>query len=276
LGLGVAEQFYSPYYDPFFVNPLDAVIRRIIPDFAALNRADNGAPKLFVCATEVNRTARRIFQQPHITLETLLAASCYPTQFQAIAIDGSLYWDGGYVGNPALNPLVDCVDDLLTVSINPLDRSGGPPKTPREILNRINELSFNSSWVMEMRQIMLVNQLLEKKLLQKGRYKTKRFHIIRDEKFMEEIGVASKQNASRDFVYELHERGWKAAEEWIRHDLAKVGRKSSFDVDAEVALRLEGSAAAVQGHRPPTATTKAFGSDTRVEEMTLGTPHHGK
>ena len=243
IGLGIAEQVFSPYNDPLFKNPLEAIIRTIIPDFAALRRGGNGAPRLFVCAVDVNSTARRIFDQQEISPEALLAAACYPTLFQAIEIDGVYYWDGGYLGNPALNPLVDCTDDLLTVSVNPIDRTGGPPKTSREILNRINEIGFNAAWVMEMRQILLINELLEKKLLQGGGYKPKRFHIIRDDAFMEAIGVASKQNPSADFVNELFVRGRKTADEWVRLNLAKVGVSSSFDVDTEVALRLKGGAA---------------------------------
>jgi NTE family protein len=244
IGVGIAEQFYSPYYDVFFTNPLDELIRRLIPDFGRLNRGGDGAPKLFVCATEVNHTARRIFKQPEITPDTLLASSCYPTLFQAIDVDRSFYWDGGYMGNPALNPLVDCAEDLLTISINPLNRAGGPPRSPKEIINRINEISFNSSWVQEMRQILLINQLLEKKWLQGGPYRPKRFHIIRDDAFMEEIGVASKQNPSRDFIYELFDRGRMAADKWLVESFTKVGLSSSFDIDAEVALRLEGTAPA--------------------------------
>ena len=270
IGAGIAEQIYSPYYDVFYSNPLDELIRRLIPDFGRLNRGDHGAPKLFVCATEVNRTARRIFRQPEITPDILLATSCYPTLFQAIEVDGSFCWDGGYMGNPALNPLVDCADDLLTISVNPLDRGGGPPKTPREIVNRINEISFNSSWVMEVRQILLINQLLERQWLRGGPYRPKRFHIIRDDTFMEAIGVASKQNPSRDFVYELFDRGRMAADKWLAEHLAEVGQSSSFDVDAEVALRLEGSAQAEPRPRSKQA------SETKLDVSTRSTspqPH---
>jgi len=267
IGLGIAEQFLSPYDDLLFKNPLDAIIREVIPDFTALRRPGNGAPPLFVCATDVNSTARRIFDRSEISPEALLAAACYPTFFQAIEIDRIFYWDGGYLGNPALNPLVDCTDDLLTVSINPIDRTGGPPKTSREILNRINEIGFNAAWVMEMRQILLINQLIERKLLQGGGYKPKRFHIIRDDAFMEAIGVASKQNPSADFVDELFERGRKTADDWVRLNLAKVGVTSSFDVDAEVALRLKGNAASQR--RPKAEAPKS--SARRASAVTYST-----
>src|ERR1051326_3315786 len=206
IGLGFAEQIFSPYNDPVFKNPLDALLRRVIPDFKRLNSPDSAAPKLFVCAIDVNTTARRIFQQPEITPEALLAAACYPTLFQAIEIDGAFYWDGGYMGNPSLDPLLPFADDLLMVSVNPLDRTGGPPRTSREILNRINEIGFNSSWILEMRQILLINRLIERQMLSGGSYRLKRFHLIRDDAFMEAIGVASKLNPSRDFVEELFDR----------------------------------------------------------------------
>ena len=263
IGLGIVEQIFSPYYDFLFKNPLDAIIRKVIPDFEALRRGGNGAPRLFVCATDINSTARRIFEQREISVETLLAAACYPTLFQSIEIDRVFYWDGGYLGNPALNPLVDCSDDLLTVTINPIDRVGGPPNTSRQILNRINEISFNAAWVMEMRQILLINKLLEQKLLQGGGYKPKRFHIIRDDAFMEAIGAASKLNPSADFVHELFERGRRKADEWVRLNLPKVGVTSSFDVDAEVALRLKGGA---EAHRRFTdEASKSSGFDMEGE-----------
>jgi NTE family protein len=264
-GLAFTEQIFSPYdtvpFEVLFKNPLDAIIRKVIPDFDALKRDGNGAPHLFVCATDVNSTARRIFGQHEISVETLLAAACYPTLFQAIEIDQVFYWDGGYLGNPALNPLVDCSDDLLTVSINPIDRAGGPPKTSREILNRINEISFNAAWVMEMRQILLINKLIEQKLLQGGGYKPKRFHIIRDDAFMEAIGVASKQNPSADFVDELFERGRKRADEWVRLNLPKVGVTCSFDVDAEVALRLKGTPEAQQRFKDERSKSSVFDTE---------------
>jgi NTE family protein len=164
-----------------------------------------------------------------------MASTCLPTLFRAVEIDGAYYWDGGYMGNPALNPLVDCADDLLTVLIDPLDVAGEPPKNPRQIVNRINEVSFNSSWVWEMRQIELINQLLNKGFLQGSKYTPKRFHLIRNDRFMESIGAAS-----RDFVYELRDIGRECADKWVSMYLKDVGTKSSLDVEKEVALRLRG------------------------------------
>jgi NTE family protein len=105
------------------------------------------------------------------------------------------------MANPALNPLVDSVDDLLTVLIEPLDVEHGPPKLPRQIVNRINEVSFGSCWVTEVRQIELINQLIRDKVIPlqapNGKtYAEKRFHVIRADDYMEEIGAASKNTPS--------------------------------------------------------------------------------
>jgi len=155
------------------------------------------------------------------------------------------------MANPSLNPLVDYADDILTVLIEPLDITGEPPQDPRQIVNRMNEVSSNASWVWEMRQIELINQLLkDHQLLEKDhipeqskhkRYKHKRFHLIRNDTLMEKIGSASKTNPSRDFVYQLCDVGRKCADEWVSKHLKDVGKKSSLDVSKEVALRLQSS-----------------------------------
>jgi NTE family protein len=252
IGVGMVEQICSPYWNPWAANPIGPIVESIIKDFDGLNRTDKEAAKLYVCATDVNKTALRIFGPGEITVEALTASTCYPTLYRAVKIDGSFYWDGGYMGNPALDPLVDWADDLLTVLIDPLDVEGGPPMTPRQIVNRINEVSFGSSWVSEMRRIELINDLLEKQLLRGDKYRTKRFHLIRNDRYMEEIGAASKLNPSRDFIYELRDRGLRAADDWVAHNFAKVGVTSTFDTSKEVALRLKGTADAVAAFGRPT------------------------
>ena len=241
IAIGMAEQIYSPYWNPWPSSAIGSLVEQFVPDFDKINAPRNGTPKLFVSATDVNRTALRVFGPGEITAKAIMASACYPTLYRAVEIDGSFYWDGGYMGNPALNPLVDCSDDLLTILINPLDVASGPPITPRQIVNRINELSFNSSWVFEIRQIELINQLIDRQLLKDGKYSKKRFHIIRNDRFMEAIGTASKQNPARDFVYELRDRGRQETDEWISRHFNDLGVRSSFNAEEEVALRLSGA-----------------------------------
>src|SRR5262249_47771128 len=147
---GMAEQITSPYLNPWgFHNILRPLLANVIPDFGAFVVHANDAPKLFISATAVDRTALRIFSTEEITIDALLASACLPTSFEAVTKNGTPYWDGGYLANPALNPLLDYADDLLTIVVDPLDVKGGPPVMPRQIVNRINEISFNASLILE-------------------------------------------------------------------------------------------------------------------------------
>lgn len=253
IGLGMAEQITSPYWNPLsrsWQHMIGELLAGVIGDFSALGAPGGRGPKLFVSATAVDRTALRIFGPGEITLEALLATACLPTLFEAVEIGGIPYWDGGYLANPALNPLLDWADDLLTILIDPLDIGNSPPETPRQIINRINEVSFNASWVLEMRQIELINKLLREGHLKESKYREKRFHIIRNDRFMEEIGAASKLVPSRDFLLALRERGKAAARRWIDQDFGKLGVASSLDTQRELGLRLNGSHEAVSTLAP--------------------------
>jgi NTE family protein len=251
IGIGMAEQITSPYLNPWGShNILRPLLANVIPDVRAFVVPNNDAPKLFISATAVDRTALRIFGPEEITIDALLASACLPTLFQAVTIDGTAYWDGGYLANPAMNPLLDYADDLLTILIDPLSVKGGPPVMPRQIVNRINEVSFNASWILEIRQIELVNKLHRKGFLRGTKYKEKRLHLIRNDEFMEAIGATSKIVPSRDFLLALHQVGRKTAKEWIEENFSKVGVSSSFDVNSEIALRLRGSHTSVADLRP--------------------------
>ena len=149
----------SPYdLNPLGFNPLRAILDESI-DFDRLA----GAPiKLFITATNVRTGRGRIFRNAEITADVLLASACLPTMFQAIEIDGEPYWDGGYAGNPTMTPLVRESDahDTILVQINPRERPD-PPRTATEILNRLNEISFNSPLMKELRMIALLRQVAD-------------------------------------------------------------------------------------------------------------------
>ena len=111
-------------------------------------------------ATNVHTGRGRVFRNAEITPDVLLASACLPTTFQAVEIGGELYWDGGYSGNPTITPLVrECTaSDTLLVQVNPVERPGSP-RTAREILNRLNEVSFNAVLLKELRMIALLRQV---------------------------------------------------------------------------------------------------------------------
>jgi NTE family protein len=152
--------------------------------------------------------------------------------FHAVEIDGEAYWDGGYMGNPALFPLIyNCESaDIVTVHINPLFRKE-VPRAAGDILNRINEISFNSSLMREMRAVSFVTKLITQNRVVDGGLKRVLFHSIAADEFMGALSPTSKYNADWDFLIFLRDQGRKCAGDWIAKNFVKLGVESSIDVD---------------------------------------------
>jgi NTE family protein len=247
IGFEMTTQITSPYWSPWgYHDIIKPLLNAVIEDYSAFGVRSDQVPPFYVSATAVDRTALRIFGPKEITVDALLASACLPTFFRAVEIDGVPYWDGGYLANPALRPLLPHAKDLLTILIDPLNIKNGAPITPRQIVNRINEVSFNSSWVQEVKQIELMNKLIREGYLVGSKYEEKWLHLINNDDFMSEIGAASKIVPSRDFILELRDKGRETAKEWINENWDRLGKASTFDLEAEVALRLHGGANSVR------------------------------
>jgi NTE family protein len=232
----------SPYTNPFYSDALTPLIAQAFPaaDLAALNAAST--PRLFVTATNVTSNGRAIFTQPDISTDALRASACLPTEFKAVTIGDAVYWDGGYLGNPALAPLLDHAQDLMLVLVNAFHRDAMPPHSAPAILNRLNEITFNASIVLEVNAIEAINRLLaelaDSGLPYAGRYKPIRLHAIRNDAFVEQLGLVSKNSTSWDFLSRLHDAGFQTAEAWLGAHLGEIGMQSSFDVKAELTDRV--------------------------------------
>lgn len=221
---------FSPYsYGPFYQNPLKRIADKFHYD-AVCADAD---PALFVSATNVRTGKIRVFSGREITTDALLASACLPTIFQAVEIDGEAYWDGGYTGNPALFPLFapKLPGDIVIVNINPLER-GETPYDAHDILNRINEISFNSSLLRELRAIELVQRLIKDGDIAKDKMKKIRIHMVADDALMTELSVASKLVPTPATITALFEAGQNAAEGFLTNHRKKIGRQSSVDLPA--------------------------------------------
>lgn len=219
----------SPYQlNPMNLNPLRGVLERSV-DFRRLEGCR--AVKLFISATNVKTGKVRVFQSGEVTADVLLASACLPFLFQAVTIDGDPYWDGGYMGNPAIFPLIygTQTQDVVIVQINPLgcDRV---PTTAAEIMNRVNEISFNSSLMREMRAISFVTDLIDEQKLDSKSYKRVNVHWIEAEKQMRGLGVSSKLNAGMSFLLHLKAIGRKAADEWLAGHFDHIGERSTIDI----------------------------------------------
>jgi NTE family protein len=223
----------SPYqFNPMNFNPLRDVLEKAV-NFEVL-RSKDCPVKLFLSATNVRTSKIKIFKPEEINVSAVMASACLPFMFQAVEIDGEAYWDGGYMGNPALYPLIyDCQSaDIVIVHINPIHREK-LPQTATEILNRINEISFNSSLMREMRAVHFVTNLIEQHRITDTSIRHMFVHSIMDEKLMANLGVASKMNADWDFLTYLRDAGYQRAGEWLEQNFAKLGVESSADIAAE-------------------------------------------
>jgi NTE family protein len=197
---------FSPYqWNPLNLDPLRSVIEQVV-DFEALRK--DSAIKLFLSATNVRSGKIKIFTEKEVTADCVLASACLPFLHQAVCIGGEHYWDGGYMGNPALFPVIyGCESrDIVVVHVNPIDRPD-IPHSAQDIMNRINEISFNSSLMREMRAVAFVTGLLDEKKLENSGLKRMLVHAISADDVMRNLSAASKLNADWDFLTHLHEIG---------------------------------------------------------------------
>ena len=232
LAFDLMTRMLSPYqFNPLNLNPLRAIVEQSI-DFDLLRSA--ACPvKLFLSATNVRTGKVKIFENHEVTTDAVLASSCLPFLFQAIEIDGEAYWDGGYMGNPAIFPLIyGCNShDVVIVHINPIERKK-LPHTASEIMNRINEISFNSSLMREMRAVSFVTKLIDDGKLEDAQFNRMLIHAIAADDVMTGLGVASKLSTEWTFLTGLRDRGRDCAGAWIEANFHQLGQSSTVDIGA--------------------------------------------
>jgi NTE family protein len=219
----------SPYDIPAIGgNPLEKVLAESV-DFVALAK---GPIKVFVTATNVRTGRARIFRNADITSQALLASACLPQLFPAVEIDGEPYWDGGFAGNPTLVPLITELvsDDTILIPINPIERPG-TPRAARDILDRVNEISFNAVALKELKMLALLRRVADPKGGEGPRWANMRMHMVRNE-VMVDLGYSSKLNAEWAFLRMLRDEGRKAAETFLAEHADAIGKRSSLDLDA--------------------------------------------
>ncbi len=220
----------SPYdFNPLNLNPLRDLLVELI-DFDAIRRC---SLKVFVSATNVETGRARVWNQNEITADHVMASACLPWMFQAVEIDGVPYWDGGYTGNPALWPLFDTCgsNDIVLVQINPIRRPGAP-RTARDIINRMNEITFNAALLRDLRAVDFVSRLIDDGRLEGTGYRRVLMHAITDEAALSDLGASSKFNVEPGFITMLFERGRAAADAWIKSNYRHLGSKATVDLRA--------------------------------------------
>ena len=229
LAFDLMARVFSPYdLNPRGVNPLTGILADCI-DFKRMAKAPM---KLFVTATNVRSGRGRVFRNAEVTPDVLLASACLPTMFQAIEIAGEPYWDGGFAGNPTITPLIrECASsDTILVQVNPVNRPG-TPRTAQEILNRVNEVSFNATLLKELRMIALLRQVSDPGNSEGVRWAGMRIHRVASE-MMTGLGYSSKLNAEWPFLTMLRDEGRKSADAFLAAHATDLGVRSTLDLDA--------------------------------------------
>ena len=226
----------SPYdLNPLNINPLKDLIERFV-DFERLRA---GTRDIFVAATNVQTGQLHVFGRAKLSAEAVMASACLPAIFRAVEIDGVPYWDGGYLGNPVLFPFLQSTqtEDVLVVQINPLVRKK-VPHSNREIVSRVQEISFNSSLLVELRGIAFVNRLIGEGRLPRGfgagEYRRLNVHRIVLEGLGEQLSSSSKRRTDYESFSLLRKLGQRAARRFLDAHFDKIGVESTVDLDAEI------------------------------------------
>jgi NTE family protein len=230
-------RYLSPYdLNPLNINPLRDLIEDFV-DFETLRNCPN--PQLFVSATNVHTGRLRIFAHEKLSADVVLASACLPHLFQAVEIDGVPYWDGGYLGNPAIFPLFGTTEteDVLIVQINPVARHVTPTSS-REIMSRLNEVTFNAPLMGELRAIEFVARLIDTGRLQRGKepgkYRRINVHRVALDSSAKKLDTHSRLNTDYDFFTLLRDHGRRAAEEFLDAHFGDIGVRGTVDLRAEV------------------------------------------
>jgi len=230
------SRYFSPYdVNPLNINPLKDLIERFV-DFEALRACTD--LQIFISATNVQTGRVRVFSRDKITADAVMASACLPLLFRAVEIDGVPYWDGGYLGNPVIFPFFGTTktEDVLVVQINPLVRQA-TPTSAGEIMNRINEITFNSSLIAEYRAIEFVARLIDQGRLPRGtapgEYRRINIHRILLDRFGTHFDAFSKLSTDYDFFEMLRVSGKRAARRFLDAHFDDIGVKSTVDLRAE-------------------------------------------
>jgi NTE family protein len=220
---------FSPYdTNPLNINPVRDAIADLI-DFDRVRACRD--VKVFITATNVWTGKVAVFRAAELTADHVMASACLPTVFQAVEIDGEPYWDGGYMGNPALFPLFYEVvtDDILLVQINPVERRQ-TPRSAREIQNRLTEITFNGNLLRELRAIEFVTRLIDEGKLSRDEYKRVLMHRIDGTGVLDDHEASSRLNTEWDFLVELRDAGRATAQRWLDANYDAIGMSGTLDL----------------------------------------------
>jgi NTE family protein len=140
-----------------------------------------------------------------------------------------------------LAPFFECClsQDVLLVQINPIERKS-TPTSAREIMDRVNEISFNAPLLRELAQVDFINDCLRRGELSGRGYREIFMHRIGGGAELDEFAASSKMNADWNFLKMLRDLGRQAASEWLDANFSKLGSVSTMplrDVERKIPAR---------------------------------------
>jgi NTE family protein len=211
---------------PLTLNPLRNLLSTLV-DFERVRTCEE--LQLFIAATNVRTGTGKIFTRTELDAQRVVASACLPTVFAGVEVDGETYWDGSYVANPPLAPLLDRPPrDMIVVQNNPISRAE-VPRSQADISNRSNEIAFNISFMREISMLRQVQGIPEEQRGDDVHFGGVRLHLISGTKDIGTYSQSSKFNAQLPFLLHLHELGVNAADEWLRTHGSSVGTRSTLD-----------------------------------------------
>ena len=219
----------SPYqFNPLNLNPL----KELLADQVSFTEVQScQCIDLYISATNVQTGRVRVFTENEITADVVMASACLPYLFQAVEIDGVPYWDGGFMGNPVLFPMLECSvsRDIVIVQVNPITREE-TPKTARAIMDRVNEISFNAPLIKELRHLDFINCAIRRGDLKELGYTETHLHRIGGGEELAQYPASTKVNAEWAFLTQLHDAGRAAADRWLAENFDAIGQRSTMMV----------------------------------------------
>ena len=228
---------WAHYFSPHQLNPLDLnPLRDILNAQVDFERLRVESPvKLFIAATHANSGKVKLFRTPEVSVDAILASACLPTMARPVQIDGEPYWDGGYAANPAVFPLFyECKSsDILMVLLTPLKHKA-TPHSAQEIKDRILELTFNSTFLREMRMFAHARDYARGSMFSLGRFERRlaqvKFHVIDAPEHVHDLKTETKLAANMRFFEMLRDLGRARAQGWLQENHAQIGKRSTVDL----------------------------------------------
>ncbi|MEI8295615.1 MAG: patatin-like phospholipase family protein [Alphaproteobacteria bacterium] len=222
------QEKFSPYnLNPSNKNPFNDFVRDFF-DFKLIRA--HTERRIFLCATHVKTGKVKVFNNEDISADVMMASACLPFLFQAVRVDDEYYWDGGFIANPGIFPLIENTDaqDVVLVQLTKTycDKL---PKTRHDIVNRFKEITYNGCLVREMRAIHFITKMIDDGVVVPGKLKRINMHVIKNEEAFKDFNLSSAMNTDWDFLQGLFEAGQKTATQWIKNNFEHIGKKTSLD-----------------------------------------------